>query len=123
MKSDFKHKWDFSAIPQHTLNSTCQRFQKSVGVRTQEKQTAARAVTQINYSTGNPAAVSITLRTDTPNYVRERKSYLKGYQLFFVNTSNLPLGFFFDELMTRAAGGKSVSAVKRELGKVRNYIA
>lgn len=84
----------FSVIPQHTLNNTLQRFQKSVGIKTQEKQTAARVVTQINYLTGNPAAVSITLRMDTPNHVRERKSYLKGYQLLFVNTSNLPLGFF-----------------------------
>lgn len=113
----------FSVISQHTLNNTCQRFQKSVGIKTQEKQTADRAVTRINYLTGNPAAVSITLRTDTPNYVREGKSFLKGYQLLFVNTSNIPLGFFFDALMTRAAGGKRVSAVKRELGKVRNYIA
>lgn len=71
----------------------CQRLQKFPGIKTQEKQKAAKALTQINYSTGNPEAVNITLRMDTTKYVRGIKSYLKDYPLFFVNTPNLPLGF------------------------------
>lgn len=71
----------------------CQRLQKFPGIKTQEKQNAAKAVTQINYSTGNPEAVNITLRMDMTKYVREIRSYLKGYPLFFVNTPNLPSGF------------------------------
>lgn len=70
----------------------CQRLQKFPGIKTQ-KQNDAKAVTQINYSTGNPGAVNITLRMDRLNCVREIKSYLKGYPLFFVNTPNFPLGF------------------------------
>lgn len=56
----------------------CQRLQKFPGIKTQEKQNAAKAVTQINYSTGNPEAVNITLRMDMTKYVREIRSYLKG---------------------------------------------
>lgn len=59
----------------------CQRLQKFPGIQTQEKQNPAKAVTQINYSTGNPEAVNITLRMDTPNYVRQIKSYLKGLSI------------------------------------------
>lgn len=65
----------------------CQSLQKFPGIRTQEKPNAAKQRPKLIIPLETQKLS--TLSMDTPNYIREIKSYFKGYPLFFANAPNL----------------------------------